>query len=99
MNIYEEKQLLKPNFFQRLFGKVPEENASIEINNLFSSHQDDIEKISLDHILEISNKYKINLKKKFLEFRIDLFRRYLHKCLENEKLDESELKKLRHLRD
>ena len=99
MEIYQPQELKKPSLIQKLFGKVPTENGLIEINNLFASNQTDIEKISLDHIIEIAEKYKINLKKKFKTKRLDLFAKYLHHCLIDSKLEDSELIALKHVKD
>lgn len=99
MNIYNEKPLLKPTFFQRLFSKSQKENAIIEINNLLALYQTDIEKVSLDNIIAISNKYKINLKQTYKVTRLNLFRAYLLYCLTDEKLDNSEIRILKHIRE
>lgn len=99
MNIYETKDLKKPSFFEKLLGKVPTENAMIEINNLFASNQTNIEKVKLDNILSIADKYKVNLNKKFNEIRLELFCVYLHNCLTDSKLDDFEIKSLKHIRE
>lgn len=70
MIIYIPLELKKPNVIQKLFGLIPSENAMIEINNLFANHQSDVEKISFVQISEIANKYKVNLYKKFKDFRL-----------------------------
>jgi hypothetical protein len=99
MEIYKSQELKKPSLIQKLFGKVPTENGLIEINNLFASNQTDIEKISLDNIIEIAEKYKINLKKKFKAQRLELFAKYLHHCLIDSKLEDSEIISLKHVKD
>tara|TARA_B110000114_G_C15039629_1_gene376457 strand:+ start:85 stop:1170 length:1086 start_codon:yes stop_codon:yes gene_type:complete len=99
MEIFKLKPLKEPSFFQKLFKKEPSENAFIEVNNLLAKNQSDIEKISLDNIIEISNKYKTNLKHKFKRYRIELFSDFLHYCLVDDKLEDFEVKQLEHLRD
>jgi len=99
MEIYKSKSLKEPTFLQKIFGKVPAENAIVEINNLLFKHQTEIEKISIDNIISIANKYKVNLNKKFKESRIELFNIYLKYCLIDEKLEDSEILQLAHLRD
>lgn len=96
MEIYSLQEFKKPSLMQRLFGKIPMENGMIEINNLLAVHQADIEKISFDNIVDIAEKYKINLKKKFKSNRLELFSKYLHHCLIDSKLEESELHALKH---
>lgn len=99
MEIYKSQELKKPSLIQKMFGKVPTENGLIEINNLFASHLTDIEKISLDNIIEIAEKYKIDLKKKFKTNRLELFTKYLHHCLIDSKLEDSEIIALKHVKD
>lgn len=99
MEIYKPQELKKPSLIQKLFGKIPTENGLIEINNLFVSNQSDIEQISLDNIIEIAEKYKINLKKKFITQRLELFAKYLHHCLIDSKLEDSEIIALKHVKD
>jgi hypothetical protein len=99
MKIYQLKDLKKPNFIQKLFGKVPTENSMIEINNLLAQNQTVIENVSIDQIIDISNKYKVNLNKRFKEVRLELFRLYLNHCLTDSKLENSEINSLKHLRN
>lgn len=99
MEIFKQKELKKPNLFQKLIGKNPSENAIIEINNLLSSSEFEIEKITFDQIISIANKYKINFKNKFIEYRREIFNTYLKHCLIDSNLDDSELKSLKHLKD
>ncbi|WP_430936814.1 hypothetical protein [Saccharicrinis sp. 156] len=99
MEIYKPQELKKPSLIQKMFGKVPAENGLIEINNLFASHQTDIEKISLENIVEVAERYKINLKKKFKAKRLELFQKYLHHCLIDSKLEDSEIIALKHVKD
>src|SRR5665647_771183 len=96
MNIYKTKDLKKPSLIQKLLGKVPTENAMVEINNLFATYQTSIDNIKLDNIIEIADKYKVNLNKKFKEIRLELFRDYLHYCLTDSKLEDFEIKSLKH---
>ncbi len=99
MKIYELQELKKPNFIQKIFGWVPKLNGFIEINNLFFKHQTDIKKISLDDIIDIAEKYKINLKKKFKSNRLELFQKYLHYCLIDSKLEDAEIMSLKHIKE
>lgn len=99
MEIYKSKTLKEPTFFQKIFGKVPTENALLEINNLLFVNQGNIDRISIDNIIGIANKYKVNLTKKYKESRLELFENYLHYCLIDDKLEDSEILILAHLRD
>ena len=77
MDLYQKKELKKPNFFQRTFGKMPVENSIIEINNLLALNQKDVLNVSTNQIIEIENRNKINLKNKFPEERLELYKIYL----------------------
>lgn len=99
MKIFTRKELIKPNFIQKILKKLPSENAVIEINNLLANNEENIEKVTIDHIIEIGNKYKVNLKTKYKEIRIDLFKSYLKHCLNDSKLEEFEINTLRHIRE
>ena len=99
MEILELKPLKEPSFFQKILKKEPSENALIEINNLLVKNQPDIEKITIDNIIEISKKYKTNLKQKFKKQRIEIFTKFLQYCLIDDKLEDIEIKQLAHLRD
>jgi hypothetical protein len=99
MKIYTKEQLIEQSFFQRLFHRLPKENALIEINNLLADSQSELEKITPETINNIAEKYKVNLVKDFKESRYDLFNRYVRHCLTDHKLDEKEISILRHLKD
>jgi len=99
MNIFETKDLKKPSFLEKILGIVPSENAMVEINNLFTANQTSIEKVTLDDIIAIADKYKVNLNNSFKEKRLELFRAYLHYCLADSKLDDSEIKSLKHIHE
>ena len=105
MSIFKIKENKKPSLIGRILKRTPKENALIEINNLFVKNEDDLTKVSLEQVQEITDKYKIKLTKKFKALRLDLFRTYIHHCLEDQVIDESEintflhLKKLLHLKD
>jgi hypothetical protein len=99
MEIYKSKSLKEPTFFQKILGKVPTENALIEINNLLFKHQPNVDKISVDNIISIANKYKINFNKKFKDSRKELFNSFLKYCLMDEKLEDSEILQLSHLKE
>jgi hypothetical protein len=98
MTIFKEKELKDPTFFQKLFKKQPEENALIEINNLLAKNQDNLMKITLDNILEIGEKYKIDLKSKDQQLRIDLYSKYLDHSLKDKKIDKEDITVLEHLK-
>ena len=91
------KDLKRPSLVQKLLKRIPKENAVIEINNLIAKNQENLTKISLEEIEQITKKYKINLNKKFKIFRLDLFHKYLDYCLTDQTLDEDEIASIGHL--
>lgn len=98
MKIYREKELFKPSFFARIFGKQPKENALIEINNLLAINQANLKKLSLDKILLIAEKYNVDINEMGHQFRCDLFKSYLDYCLADRKIEEREVSDLEHLK-
>lgn len=99
MKIFNLKSLQKPSFFQRLFKSQPSENAIIEVNNLLAKNEPDIKQISVDDVIEISDRYNTDLRRKFKARRIELFTDYLHYCLSDSRLTDREMEQLYHLRD
>ncbi len=97
MDVYRHKDFLKPTMIQKLFGITPTENAMIEINNLFAIYQADIKNVSIDQIIDIGNKYKVDLKTDFKAIRLDLFKSYLLHCLIDHKLDDNQIESLKHI--
>ena len=105
MSIFKIKGNKKPSLIGKILKRTPKENALIDINNLFVKNEDDLTKVSLEQIQEITEKYKLKLNKKFKALRLDLFRKYIDHCLKDHAIDENEintflhLKKLLHLTD
>lgn len=98
MIIYQKRELLKPNFFQKLFRILPKENVQIEISNLFADNQESIESILPDMLLNIGLKYKVDFINEYKDFRLGLYKTYLIHCLRDENLVETELRVLWHLK-
>jgi hypothetical protein len=91
-NIYKIFEQQKPNFFQRLFKQEPKENAFIELNNLLAKKN--LKEIRIEQIEEISSKYKVDLRLKFLDRLKELYERYLKKCFADNVLTDEELEDL-----
>jgi hypothetical protein len=98
MKIFREKELFRPSFFTRIFGKQPKENALIEINNLLAVNQANLKNLSIDKILEIGEKYNVAIYKQFYQSRCELFKSYLEYILTDKKIEESEILDLQHLK-
>jgi hypothetical protein len=73
------KTLIQPSFFQRILKIEPKENALVEVNNLLVCKP--TASIEETEITAISEKYKVNLRKKFLVGLKDLYRNNLLSCL------------------
>lgn len=98
MNIYKEISLHDQNLIQKFFNRLPKENAFIEINNLLALHENNIETITTDKILQIGEKYKVDFKKSVKTKLLDLFKKYLMDCLQEKKLTQSQVDTLNHLK-
>jgi uncharacterized tellurite resistance protein B-like protein len=99
MSIFTPKKSKKPSFIDKILKRAPKENAIIEINNLLVENEDDLIKVNLGHIQEIADRYKIKLSKKFKPLRFELFRKYIHHCLEDQVIDENEVNTIQHLKE
>ncbi|MFW5757230.1 MAG: hypothetical protein ACOCYO_00965 [Bacteroidota bacterium] len=97
--IYKHQELKKPGWIEKIFNKLPNENAIIKINNLLAEAGQNIHQISIDNIVDIGNTYRVDLKKKFKEERKSLFRQYLLHCLKDNHLDPEEINTLWHLKN
>lgn len=90
------KQLISQNFFQRLFGKIPKENAIIEINNLLATQFG--ETCAAD-IESLENTYRVNLHKKFLNELKQFYRDFLEHCFADKAISDGEVAELFHLKN
>jgi hypothetical protein len=93
--IFENRQLIPPSFFQKLFKIKPKENCIIEINNLLS--QKDIFDITSEEIQFITTTYKINLQKDFKKESLSFYQKYLEFHLKNCNLEASAIYNLEKL--
>ena len=91
-DLYPITALKKPNFFQRLFKLTPKENAIIEINNLLGSKS--LDSIVIEDIASIAMRYNVDLHRKFNSRLVELYQRYLQRCLSDNILSEEELRAL-----
>lgn len=99
MTVFKEKSLDDQTFFQKLFKKLPKDNALKELNNLLAQNEDQITNISLDRVQAIADKYKVNFKKTSKEKLLEMFKKYLDYCLESRKLDKLKVNTLYHLKN
>ena len=95
--IFVTRDLEKPNFIQKILKKHPKSNLIIEINNLLAGRK--LTEISVEDIQNISEKYKVNLTKKFKDEVENFYREYLEHCFNDRKLTDNEAKDLSHLKD
>ncbi len=95
-NLFKTTNLSQRSFFQKIFKQYPQENAVIEINNLFASKP--LFQISKDNIASIENKYRINLLKEFGLNMEEFYAVYLNYCLKDKTLGAEELAELKHLK-
>jgi len=102
-NFCKTEKLIQPSFLQRLFRKEPKENAFIEVNNLFASKP--LKEIKSAEIEAISVKYKVDLRKRFINRLKEIYRRYLQQSIsdkintDQQVIHQNYLKKLLMLND
>jgi len=96
-DLYKIEEYIPPNFFQRLFKKPPKDNAFIEVNNLIATRP--IGEIEIKEIVLISDKYKVDLHKRFLNRLKALYLKSLIQCLSDNMLDNQDVVFLNHLKD
>jgi hypothetical protein len=94
MIIFKEKPLKDQSFLQKIFKKLPKQNAIIELNNLLSQNEDHIETIPISKIRLIEEKYKTKLKKSEKVNLIELFKVYLNYSISDKKLDKTKINTL-----
>lgn len=90
---------IKPNFFQKIFGITPVENAFIELNNLIASNQSDISNITMKDVEKISERYKVNIRTKFMTLNLELFKSFVLSCLDDELLNDNDILQIEHLKN
>jgi hypothetical protein len=102
-NFCKTEKLIQPSFLQRLFRKEPKENAFIEVNNLFASKP--LKEIKSAEIEAISVKYKVDLRKRFINRLKEIYRQYLQQSIsdkintDQQVIHQNYLKKLLMLND
>jgi hypothetical protein len=95
-NVFTPDLLNTPTFFQRLLKKPLKENAIIEVNNLLASKP--LHDISVDEVIEIGNRYNVDLKAMFIDQLRALYERYVTRCFEDNALSADEANDLNYLR-
>jgi len=92
-HIFKTEELIKPKFFQQLFGIEERNNIDIEINNLLATKE--ILKVSKSEIENILRKYEKPPLKEGIQ---RLYQRTVHSfCMDDWEITENELKQLNHL--
>ena len=93
------KSDLEPvSVWNKLTGKKYRNNAVIELNNLLSERP--LLEVSESDVWNILDRYDLNLFRDFDDGSLyDLYKRYLRYCLEDNHLDNEEIKRLRHLKN
>jgi len=95
---FEEQELGRPNFLQKMFKLHVKKNAVIEISNLFASKQS-IEDICNRDVEKIAKRYDVDLRKDLREERENLYRAYLTFALRAATEDNQPPEGIQHLRD
>ncbi len=93
---YNQKNLQKPSFFQKILGQKIKDNAIIEVNNLLA--EKDLKQIQIDDIHKIELAYGVSFAVDFENELQDFYKSYLKSCLEDKFISDSELQDLRDLK-
>lgn len=94
---FKNNELIKPSFFQKLFGLPVKKNALIELNNALAAAEK-AENISLEDVEKISQNYKASLASMFSEERQQMLADYISFALEDKHLSDDEKKSIFHLK-
>ena len=95
-SIFQTVPLVEMSFLQKLLGQKPDENAVIELNNLFASKP--IKQISKAEITDIEQRYNLALDSEFKLNLEEYYATYLNYCLLDKTLSNEELEDLSHLK-
>lgn len=95
-SIYIQKPQIKQSLFNKLFGILPKENATIEINNILASIN--IIDVKAEQINDVFTKYKVGNNSKFKNSLYDIYKAFLKHCLNDKVLTEQESFELKHLK-
>jgi hypothetical protein len=93
---FAHKELAKPGILHRLTRREPRANAVLELNNLLASSS--IDGISHEDVERLETKYSVDLLKKYPQELEDIYELYLQYVLKDQKLDEDEIRNLKHLK-
>jgi len=95
-NLCISEKFIQPGLFQRLFKIMPKENAIIEVNNLFASKP--LLEIKFTEIEAISIKYKVDLRKNFIDRLKEIYHRYLQQSISDLVITDQEVINHNHLK-
>lgn len=95
---FKEMELQNPDFVQRLFKKIPAENAFIEVLNLLAQAADIID-VRVEDVGTILEKYPASVCKKLSTHFEDLLSSYVTYCLIDKQFSEEELERITHLKN
>ena len=94
--IFKKFPLVKQSLAQIIFRQFPEENAIIELNNLFATRS--IKEITFQDIDQIQSKYGLDLRSEYQLNLEEFYAVFLAHCLKDQVLDQTELEDLLHLK-
>ena len=87
---------VKRGVFGRLFSTGPDENAFVDLNNLFASKP--VLEITPEEVAEIITKYNVDITRYFPEQVKNLFFTYFQHCIQDRSFGEEEQAALRHIK-
>lgn len=94
--VFKIKKFKDPSIFQKLLRLDPGDNLIISINNLLASNN--LMEIDQNEILELQNKYKVDVYLRYKNELIGMYKEYLTFCLADSKISENEILELKKLK-
>lgn len=96
MALFNHRELNSKNLMQKILDRNPKKNFTIELENLLSDYENSLDSLSISNIKNIASKYNVDLNNDYLEERKELLFRVLEKALDDNWLDDSEYRQLKH---
>ena len=94
---FEQRELRKAGFLGRLFGKVPRENALVQLTNRLASAKS-VRDVGADDVARIDHQYGVDVRRRFAHELAGYYRAFLEFCLKDRLVSEEEAGDLRHLK-
>ncbi len=99
MALFNHREFAAANVFQKMLRLSPKENFLVELENLFADYENSLDSLTVGRVSDIAAKYKVDLKKVFLDERREFLCRVIDRALDDNCVDDAEYKLLVHFAD